>query len=125
MNLLVRRHHRAGIIGSLVFVLDVRAELTAEERHTIAMHGLGSTILYSRAELVDPGAGFLGMASRLLFRMTNISVSIDQLARGKRIECTSIVEVLAVEDKIKSAFIMLKTVLEAAQQFAGEELVER
>jgi hypothetical protein len=124
MNLLVRRHQRAGLIGRPVFVLDVRAELTAEERHTIAIYGLGETILYSRAELVDPGAGLLGLASRLMFRMINISVSIDQLVRGKRIECTSIVEMLAVEHKIRSAFIMLDTVLEAAQQFAGEELVE-
>lgn len=125
MNLLVRRHQRTSVIGRPIFVLDVHAELTAEEHHAIAMYGLGRSIVYTRAELVDPGTGLVGFVSRLIFKMINISISIDQLVRGRRIESTSVVEMLAVEDKIKSAFIMLKTVLEAAQEFAGEELVER
>ena len=53
----------------------------------------------------------------------NISVSIDDLASGKRVECKDIVEMLAVEDQIKEAFKTFKLVLEAAATFGGEEIV--
>jgi hypothetical protein len=125
MKLLLRRHQRASIVAGPIFVLDVRAEFTPEEYRAIAMYGLGNAVLYARAELVDPGAGLLGWASRLAFNLFNTTLSVDELIRGKRIECKSVVEMLAVENKIKSAFATFKSILEASHHFGGEELVER
>jgi hypothetical protein len=125
MKLLLRRNQRAGMmgLGSMIFMLDVRAEITEDEWQDINTYKLNKTVLYSRGEIVDKGAGLLGLASRLAFKAMNISVSIDDLARGKRIECKDIVEMLAVEDQIKEAAATFKSVLQAAAHFGGDEVV--
>ena len=126
MKLLLRRDQRAGMMGMgmPVFMLDVRAELTPQEQQHIGRYKLGKTVLYSRGELVDKGSGLLGLASRLAFKAMNISVSVDDLAGGKRIECKDIVEMIAVEDQIKEAATTFKAVLHTAANFGGEEVVQ-
>jgi hypothetical protein len=109
--------------GKIIFQLDVRADLTADERSNITKYKLGDTVLYERNTLVDRGSGLLGVASRTAFRAVNISVSINDLARGKRIECKDIVEMVAVCDQLKEAAQTFKVVLETAAQFGGEEVM--
>jgi hypothetical protein len=123
MKLLLRREQKSGLLGGMSFLLNVRAEITDPERTNINKYKLGKSVLYSRGEIVDPGAGLLGLASRLTFKAMNISVSVDDLTGGKRVECKDIVEMLAVEDQIKEAFRTFKLVLEAAATFGGEEIV--
>jgi hypothetical protein len=123
MNLLLRRDRRSGVMGGVTFVLDVRADISAQERDSIARYKFGRSVLYSRDQLVDPGKGLLGMASRLAFKAMNISVTVDDLAGGKRIECKDILEMLAVEEQIKDAAQTFKQILEAAAHFGGEEVV--
>jgi hypothetical protein len=53
----------------------------------------------------------------------NISVSVNDLVNGKRVECKDIVEMLAVEEQIKEAAVTFKNVLNAAVYFGGEEAV--
>jgi hypothetical protein len=123
MKLLLRRDQKSGFTGGMSFVLSVRADLTDNERANISKYKLGKTMLYTKAEITDPGSGLLGLASRLAFKAMNISISVDDLTQGKRVECKDIVEMLAVEDQIKEAFRTFKHVLEAAATFGGEEVV--
>jgi hypothetical protein len=123
MKLLLRREQKSTFTGKMSFILGVRAELTGAERSNSDKYRLGTTVLYSREHIADPGSGLLGLASRLAFKAMNISVSVDDLANGKRIECRDIVEMLAVEDQLKEAFRTFKAVLEAAATFGGEEIV--
>ena len=60
MNLLLRRDQRQGMLGKVVFQLDVRAEITQEELKYINHYRLGDTLLYQKAELTDRGSGLLG-----------------------------------------------------------------
>lgn len=124
MKLLLRRNQKSGLIGKITFVLDVRAELTDQEKNDIAKYKLGNTMLYERAKLSDPGSGLLGAASRLAFKMMNLTVSVSDLSDGKQIECKDIVEMLAVEDQIKEACQTFQAVLKAAASFGGEEMIE-
>lgn len=126
VKILLRRDQKAGMmgIGKISFVLDVRAELSDEEQGNIKKYKLGDTMLYERNKLVDPGSGLLGAASRFALKALNISVSVNDLAKGKQIECKDIVEMLAVEDQIKEACRTFKAVLTAASQFGGEEVLE-
>lgn len=126
MNLLLRRDQRAGMMGmgGVIFTLDVRAELTDDELHDIRRYKLGKSLLYTRGELIDKGSGLLGLASRLAFKMTNISVTVDDLVGGKRIECKDIVEMLAVEEQLREAATTFKQILYAAAWFGGEEVVQ-
>lgn len=125
MKLLLRRDQKAGMMGmgKIAFILDVRAELSDEEQSHIKKYKLGDTMLYERDKIIDPGSGLLGMASRFAIKAMNISVSVDDLTKGKKIECKDIIEMLAVEDQIKEACKTFKEVLTAAAQFGGEEVV--
>ena len=124
MKLVLRRNQRAGILGKVVFTLDVRADLADDERSNIARYRLGDTMLYQSHEMTDRGSGLLGVASRLAFKAMTINVSVNDLAGGKRIEVKDIVEMLAVEDQIKEAARTFALVLHAAATFGGEEVVE-
>lgn len=110
--------------GKIKFVLSVRAEITEEEREWINKYRLGDTMLYEKMTLEDRGSGLLGVASRMAFKMMNITVSVDNLATGKTIECKDIVEMIAVEEQIKEATETFKAVLHTAAQFGGEEIIE-
>lgn len=123
MRLLLRRTQKTGLMGAVSFVLTVRADLTDDERANIQRYRLGDTILYTRDELTDPGSGLAGLASRLAFKALNISVSVDDLVKGKRIDCKDIVEMLAVEEQLREASRTFKAVLEVAASFGGEEVV--
>jgi hypothetical protein len=125
MELLLRRDQKSGMMGmgSVTFVLEVRARLTSEEQKNIARYKLGKSVLYTKGELVERGSGLLGLATRLAFKAMNISVSVDDLSGGKRIECKDIVEMIAVEGQIREAATTFKQVLETAAQFGGEEVL--
>jgi hypothetical protein len=123
MNLLLRRDQRSSLMGKVIFQLDVRAEITPEEATAIQRYRLGDTVLYTQGEIADRGSGLLGLASRMAFHAINISVSVNDLVNGKRVECKNIVEMLAVEDQIREAAVTFKHVLNAAVHFGGEEAV--
>ena len=123
MRLLLRRDQRKSMIGKAIFSLDVRADLTPEEKASIAKYKLGETMLYQSHEITG-GSGLLGVASRLAYKAMSMSVSVAELSGGKRIECKDIVEMLAVEDQIKEAAATFKAVLNAAATFGGEEVLE-
>ena len=125
MKLLLRRDQKSGMlgVGKITFILDVRAELTEEEKSHINKYKLGDTMLYERDKIVG-GSGLLGLASRFALKMMNLSISVNDLTSGKKVECKDIVEMLAVEEQIKEACETFKAVLSAAAHFGGEEVIE-
>ncbi len=56
--------------------------------------------------------------------MMNLSITVQDLLGGKRVDCKDIVEMLAVEEQIKTACQTFKQVLDAAAHFGGEEVLE-
>lgn len=124
MKLLLRREQQASLLGKISFSLTVRAELTEEEKSSINKYKLGDTVLYEKSKLIDPGSGLLGVASRLAHKAMNVSVSVRDLAGGRRIDCKDVVEMLAIEEQIRVAAHTFRSVLEAARTFGGEEVVE-
>jgi len=124
MKLLLRRNQKSSMLGKVTFTLSVRAELTEEEKASIKKYKLGDTMLYERMKTIDPGSGLLGLASRVAFKMINLSISVNDLEAGKDVECKDIVEMLAVEEQIKEAAQTFRSVLNAASSFGGEEILE-
>lgn len=123
MHLLLHKDQYCNVFGTVVFRLDARVSLTDEERASIRRYGFERALLYSRAELTDPGSGLLGFASRLAFTAMNVSVTVQDLLDGKRVESKDIVELLAAEEQIKESAATLKQILAAALHFAGEETI--
>lgn len=124
MKLLLRRDQRSSLLGKVVFSLTVRADLSDEERANIARYKLGDTQLYSSHEVLDRGKGLLGVASRLAWKAIILTITVNDLMAGKRVEAKDIVEMLAIEDQIREAAQTFKAVLDAAAQFGGEEVIE-
>lgn len=124
MKLLLRRNQKSGMLGKVTFSLSVRAELTDEEKSHIKKYKLGDTMLYERLKTIDPGFGLLGLASRMAFKMINLTISVNDLENGKQVDCKDIMEMLAVEVQIKEAAQNFRSVLSAASTFGGEEVIE-
>jgi hypothetical protein len=126
MKLLVRRDQKAGMLGfgKVAFTIDVRAEITAEERSNIKKYKLGSALLYDRDEAKDWGEGLWGAIKSRWHQHFGVVLSVNDLANGKRFVCKDVVEMLGVEDQIKAAAQTFKNVLEAAAHFGGEEILE-
>ena len=112
------------MLGKVVFSLQVRADLTAEEKANIARYKLGDTELYASHQLIDKGSGLLGLASRAAFKAMTISVLVKDLQAGKTVECKDILEMLGVEEQIKEAARTFVDVLAAAASFGGEQVVD-
>ncbi len=120
MKLLISRDQKKGLLGGkMKFILKARAEVTDEEKDNIAKYKMGNTLLYTNLE--DRGSGLLGMLSRAAMA---IEIKVDDLVKGKQVECKDIIEMLALEEQVKEACNNFKNVLEAAASFGGEEIVE-
>lgn len=125
MKLLLRRDQRSGMLGGKpVFSIDVRAEISDDERATIKKYKLGSTLLYEKKPLKESGNEYAQMGHALLWRTLNLIITVNDLEVGKKIECKDILEMLGAEAQIKEAAQTFKAVLDAAHQFGGEEVVE-
>jgi len=125
LRLLFRRDQRSAFTSTRpVFQLDVRAEISAEEKAAIARYRLGGTILYQRDIVRDRSSGFVRLALRLADHALNLTISVDDLTRGKRVECKDIVEMLFVEQQLREAGERFAAILYACTHFGGAEVLE-
>ena len=124
MKLLLRRDQKTNMLGKVIFIVSVRAELSDEEKTNTKKYKMGDILLYERSKIIDPGTGLVGLASRLAFKMINLTISVNDLENGKQVECKDILEMLAVEEQIKEAAQNFRNVLSAATTFGGEEILE-
>jgi hypothetical protein len=125
MKLLLRRDQRQSTFGKVIFVLQMRAQLSDEERGYIAKYRFGSEMLYVRDEKpnVDPNT-IKGLGKLLIAHALNVSVSVNDLVNGKTIECKNILEMLSAEEQIREAARNFNSVLETAAHFGGEEVID-
>ena len=123
MKLLLRRDQRPGLLGKMIFTLDVRADLSADEKERIRKYKLQDTELYA-SHAITGGSGLLGVASRLAWKAVALTLTVRDLESGKRIEVKDVVELLAIEEHIRQAAQTFKDVLDAASHFGGEEVLD-
>ena len=134
MKLKLKRDQQSGITGKITFILEARAELTDQEAANIKKYKFGKDILYSKEKIPTAGLGdaitqgniglMSGMTTTFLAKALNLTISINDLVKGKRIECKEITEMLGAEEQIKQACGLLKEILESAATFGGEEIIE-
>ena len=152
MQLKLRRSQRAGGLmgGKVIFGLDARADLSADEQNLVKKYGLGKLIVYdSEARKKHQGAAYghfdaaantpgysgssaarslwsnaRGLASAAMMALA-LRVTVDSLVSGQHIECKDLDELLGAEGAIRDACGNLKAYLETALTFDGrEEVVE-
>ncbi len=91
MKLLLRRSERSTAFGNPVYILDVRAEISTEEKGWIDKYKFGKSLLYTKngRPTGDPTT-VTGVGSILLHYATDMTVSVNDLVNGKRVECKDI-----------------------------------
>src|ERR1700722_15671323 len=94
MKLLLRRDQRSGLLGKVIFTLEVRAQISPEEKARIDKYKLGKEFLYVKNTNVPTDEGWKGVGKFLIFHAMNITVTVNDLVSGKRIECKDILEML-------------------------------
>lgn len=123
MKLLLRRGERSSVLGKPVYALEMRAELSNEERGWIDKYKFGSSVLYTRKGAPPQARNWAEAGQVLLHVMTDLTVTVHDLVHGKKVECKDIMEMLAVEQQIREAAQNFANVLRAASQFGGEEVI--
>ena len=153
MQLKLKRSQRAGgmLGGKVIFVLDARAQPSAEEAALIKKYSLGKLNVYDSAErkkhqantaghfdnasagpmFAAPTAGGIassmwsnarGIASAAMASLS-LSVTIDSLIAGQNIECKDLNELLGAMQAIQEACQTIKSYLTVATTFDGREEV--
>lgn len=113
--------------GKVAFALQARVELSNEEEEALLRYKFGKEVLYSKENVTPTHANrntWAGIGRNLAAAALNLVITVDDLVKGKTVECKSIVEMLDVEDTIKESCDVLKGMLEAALNFEGESVVE-
>ena len=154
MQLKVKRSQRSGgmLGGKVIFILDARAEPSAEESALIKKYALGKLNVYDsesrRKHQASTAAHFeaasagpvwggtaktvassmwsnaRGLASAAMMSLS-LSVTIDGLIAGQHIECKDLNELLGAEGAMREACQTIKSFIDVAATFDGrEEVVE-
>ena len=64
------------------------------------------------------------MARNLAAITVAITISVDDLVKGRTINCKDIMEMLAIVEQVKGACGNFKAMLDSAATFDGEEIIE-
>ena len=128
MEMLLSKSQKSGMmgLGSIIFVLDIKARLTDEEAALVKRYKMGSTVLYEKVPGVTGLANKMGtMASigiHLAAKALQLSFTVDELLKGRTIECKDITEMMAAKAQIEEAAENFHQILVAAKNFEGEEV---
>ena len=137
MKLLLGRSQRStGLMkGKIMFSLDARVDLTAEEAALIKKYGLGKEVIYNSERskrFIESGQNALAMSGagallksgvNLALAKLSLNITVDSLMKGHHIECKDLDELLAAEEALMEACRNVKVYLDTAVTFDGREVV--
>ena len=136
MQLKIKRSQRDGgvISTAAIFCLDARVQFTDDEQRNITRYKLGGQTIYNseasrrlieRSDRQNDGStrGALRSIASLALAALKLNISINSLARGQRVECKSLDELMAAEGAIMEACENLKSYLDTAATFDGREVL--
>lgn len=125
---LTKSQRSSGVVSKkVVFSLGAQVDLTAQESDYVKTYKMGKEVIYNKdrvnPDLVNYNTG-KGIVRNLSAALMNINLTVDDLVKGKTIECKDITEMLHAEASVKTACKGLKGLLDACAGFAGEEVID-
>ncbi len=112
---------------SIEFSLNARVELTETEKANIDKYKMGQEVIYSdeRAQLGAAQINHGGSLKSGVFNaLTGLTITVNDMVRGKQIACKEILEMLHVKQTVEESCGQMKAMLDAAANFDGEDIVE-
>uniref|UniRef100_A0A7V6CN29 Uncharacterized protein n=1 Tax=candidate division WOR-3 bacterium TaxID=2052148 RepID=A0A7V6CN29_UNCW3 len=113
MKLIITKNQSKGIIGGVSFEVFAKIQLSEEEKKLIDHYKLHNEILFQKKMVI------WGEPTDHL-----IDVRVKHLVDGTTYKCKNLGEVLGYINSLKEACATLKTYLEVAKSFGGEEWIE-
>ena len=129
MKLRLNKSQRSSGVMSkkVMFSLGAQVDLTAQEAEYVKKYKMGREVIYNKDRINQKAAlpSTVGGLVRDISAMTmNINLTVDDLVKGRTIECKDIVEMIDAEESVKSACQGMKNLLEACAGFEGEEIID-
>jgi hypothetical protein len=126
MKLVIKRTKKTTAIGGKSkYQLYVRADITDEEKALIKENSLGKTqvVYHDRSGGIGAVAQFSFWAS--LWKMIkDTQMTVDTFVRGTTFGCKDVTELIDIEYQVRGASLTLRTILEMAKTFGGEEVLD-
>lgn len=121
MKLIIsRKQENKGMMSSKkIYVLNATLELDEAEKSAVEKYELGSLSLYQNIH--DGGSGVMGNLSTI---MKSTIITANSLLHTQRIECSSLLEILEVNEILEDSCKNLKNLIDATAGFEAQEVIE-
>ncbi len=120
MKLVIKRTKKSGFSGKSKYELYVRADVTEEEATLIKENSLNKeSVAYH-----DKTGNAEGFFAILIKMMRDTNMTVDTFVRGTTFACKDVLELMEIEDNIRDSALSLRAILEIANKFGGEEVIE-
>lgn len=123
-----RSQKKSGVVSkNVVFALGAQVDLTAQEQEYVKKYKMGREVLFNKDRMNQRPEipTKVGALIRDISAMTlNINLTVNDLVKGKTIQCKDITEILDAEETVKRACGNLKNLLDACAGFQGEEIID-
>lgn len=110
MQLRITKGQSKGMLGGVTFEVKAKVHLTPEEQKLVDHYNLSSEVLIRRKLTI------FGIETD-----QTVEVTVRSLLQGDAFKAKNLGEVQAYSDAVKNACERLKTHLEVARNFGGEE----
>ncbi len=129
MEVLLTKSQKKGMmgLGSVSFILEIKARLTDEEAALVKRYKMDDIIIYEKMPIhaTANALGGLGkLAVGLASRAFQLQFQVRDLVNGRKIEAKDISEMLAAQEQIKEASENFHNMLMASKYFEGEEIIK-
>lgn len=127
MELLLSKSQKSGMLSSTItFILNIKTKLTDEEMALVKKYKMGKEVVYEKLP-VGAAIGNMGSIAGALTAITakalKLVFTVDDLVKGRTIECKDILDMIAAEQQIRDAADGFWGILQASKNFEGEEVV--
>ncbi len=128
MELLLSKSQKSGLLGmgAIVFILNIKTKLTDEEQSLVKKYKMGKEVVYEKLAVgaaVSGMSGITGVLTAITAKALRLVFTVDDLVKGRSIECKDILDMIAAEQQIRDAADGLWGILQASKNFEGEEVI--
>ena len=120
MKLSLQRSQKSGFTGKATYSLLVRAQLTEDEKNIINRNNLGRELLVYH----DKTGAADSLAGAIIKTMRDTALTVEGLYNGTTFTCKNVAEMMGIEDEVREAALRLRTIIELARNFGGEEVID-
>lgn len=126
MKLKIRRNQKSGMMGKVIFTLDVMVELSPDEHRLVEKYKLHKEIVYSDAQAsanisAAQGGDMKAIGGHLMDRLAKRTFTVTNLVSGQHLECKDLGEMIGAEEQVRDACTNLARYLAVAATFDGSE----